>query len=109
MTLSQQVVKFTQSKNKWTDEALSEAIYLTYIGSDDYLKYAKNNPNPSDDQKQDFVDQVITSIEAAIKVTKMLQQLHHDVSDEQSRSMFDVFRRFTRREGGNSPSRAWRH
>lgn len=68
MTLSQQVVKFTQSKNKWTDEALPEAIYLTYIGSEDYLKYAKNNPNPSDDQKQDFVDQVITSIEAAIKV-----------------------------------------
>uniref|UniRef100_A0A1J3IVX2 Inactive GDSL esterase/lipase-like protein 25 n=1 Tax=Noccaea caerulescens TaxID=107243 RepID=A0A1J3IVX2_NOCCA len=67
MTLSQQVVKFTRSKNKWTDEALSEAIYLTYIGSDDYLNYTKNNPNPSDDQKQDFVDQVITSIEAAIK------------------------------------------
>ncbi|XP_010501774.1 PREDICTED: inactive GDSL esterase/lipase-like protein 25 isoform X2 [Camelina sativa] len=67
MTLSQQVKKFSQNKNKWTDKALSEAIYLTYIGSDDYLNYAKNNPNPSHDQKQAFVDQVITSIEAAIK------------------------------------------
>nr|AHD26989.1 MVP1 [Pachycladon enysii]AHD26990.1 MVP1 [Pachycladon enysii] len=68
MTLFQQVMKFSQNKNKWTGEALSEAIYLTFIGSDDYLNYAKNNPNPSDDQKQAFVGQVITSIEAAIKV-----------------------------------------
>ncbi|CAL9220793.1 unnamed protein product [Arabidopsis halleri] len=68
MTLSQQVMKFSQNKNKWTDKTLSEAIYLTYIGSDDYLNYAKNNPNPSDDQKLAFVDQVITSMEASIKV-----------------------------------------
>ncbi|EOA30689.1 hypothetical protein CARUB_v10013827mg [Capsella rubella] len=68
MTLSEQVKKFSRNKNKWTDKALSEAIYLTYIGSDDYLNYAKSNPNPSADQKQAFVDQVITSIEAAIKL-----------------------------------------
>ncbi|KAL0719487.1 hypothetical protein Bca4012_068811 [Brassica carinata] len=68
MTLAQQVTKFTQSKNKWTSETLSEAIYLTYIGSDDYLNYAKNNPNPSENQKQAFVNRVITSIEASIKV-----------------------------------------
>lgn len=68
MTLSQQVIKFSQNKNKWTDKELSEAIYLTYIGSDDYLNFAKNDPNPSDAQKQAFVDRVITSIEDAIKV-----------------------------------------
>lgn len=68
MTLSQQVIKFFQNKNKWTGKALSEAIYLTYIGADDYLNFAKNNPNPSDHQKQAFVDQVITSIQDAIKV-----------------------------------------
>ncbi|KAG7581914.1 hypothetical protein ISN44_As08g015420 [Arabidopsis suecica] len=61
-------MKFSQNKNKWTDKTLSEAIYLTYIGSDDYLNYAKDNPNPSDYQNLGFVDQVITSMEASIKV-----------------------------------------
>ncbi|CAH2036627.1 unnamed protein product [Thlaspi arvense] len=68
MTLSQQVTKFSENKNKWTAQARSEAIYLFYIGSDDYLNYAKNNPNPSDVQKQAFVDQVIAAIEAQLKV-----------------------------------------
>uniref|UniRef100_A0A1J3DJE7 Inactive GDSL esterase/lipase-like protein 25 n=2 Tax=Noccaea caerulescens TaxID=107243 RepID=A0A1J3DJE7_NOCCA len=68
MTLSQQVIKFLETKNRWENQTRSEAIYLFYIGSDDYLNYAKNNPNPSDDQKQAFVDQVITDIEAQIKV-----------------------------------------
>ncbi|KAF8049696.1 hypothetical protein N665_2144s0003 [Sinapis alba] len=68
LTLSQQVMKFSESKNKWTNQARSEAIYLFYIGSDDYLNYTKNNPSPSDDQKQAFVDRVITSIEAELKV-----------------------------------------
>ncbi|CAH8306234.1 unnamed protein product [Eruca vesicaria subsp. sativa] len=68
LTLSQQVIKFSENKNKWTTQARSEAIYLFYIGSDDYLNYAKNNPNPSDDQKEAFVDRVITSIEAELKV-----------------------------------------
>lgn len=69
MTLSQQVRKFSENKNKWTNQTLSEAIYLIYIGSDDYLNYVKNNPNPSNDQKQTFVNQVISTIEAEIKVT----------------------------------------
>ncbi|KAL0864213.1 hypothetical protein Bca101_043331 [Brassica carinata] len=68
MTLSQQVIKFSENKNKWTAQARSEAIYLFYIASDDYLNYAKNNPNPSHDQKQAFVGRVITAIEAEIKV-----------------------------------------
>ncbi|KAL1218911.1 Inactive GDSL esterase/lipase-like protein 25 [Cardamine amara subsp. amara] len=68
MTLSQQVMKFSENKNKWTNKTLSEAIYMIYIGSDDYLNYAKNNPSPSDAQKQAFVDQVITKINAEIKV-----------------------------------------
>ncbi|CAH8392674.1 unnamed protein product [Eruca vesicaria subsp. sativa] len=68
LTLSQQVIKFTENKNKWSAQARSEAVYLFYIGSDDYLKYVKNNPNPSDVQKQDFVDQVITAVEAELKV-----------------------------------------
>ncbi|CAN8321880.1 unnamed protein product [Cochlearia groenlandica] len=68
MTLSQQVVKFMDNKNKWSEKSRSEAIYLMYIGSDDYLNYAKNNPTPSDDQKQAFVDQVITKLEAELKV-----------------------------------------
>lgn len=68
MTLSEQVKKFSENKNKWTYQTRSEAIYLIYIGSDDYLNYAKNNPGPSDDQKQAFVDQVITKIDEEIKV-----------------------------------------
>ena len=68
MTLSQQVIKFSENKNKWTPQARSEAIYLFYIASDDYLNYAKNNPNPSDDQKQAFVGRVIAAIEAELKV-----------------------------------------
>ncbi|KAG7649559.1 Inactive GDSL esterase/lipase-like protein 25 [Arabidopsis thaliana] len=68
MTLSQQVKKFSENKNKWTNQTRSEAIYLIYIGSDDYLSYAKSNPSPSDNQKQAFVDQVITTIKAEIKV-----------------------------------------
>ncbi|KAF8117452.1 hypothetical protein N665_0010s0029 [Sinapis alba] len=68
LTLSQQVMKFCESKNKWTNQARSEAIYLFYIGSDDYLNYTMNNPSPSDYQKQAFVDKVITSIEAELKV-----------------------------------------
>ncbi|ESQ30012.1 hypothetical protein EUTSA_v10011556mg [Eutrema salsugineum] len=68
MTLSQQVKKFSENKNKWTVQARSEAIYLFYIGSDDYLNYAKNHPNPSEDQKQAFVDQVISAIETELKV-----------------------------------------
>ncbi|XP_010479986.1 PREDICTED: inactive GDSL esterase/lipase-like protein 25 [Camelina sativa] len=68
MTLSQQVSKFSENKNKWTNQTCSVAIYLFYIGSDDYLNYAKNNPSPSDDEKQAFVDQVITTIESQIKV-----------------------------------------
>lgn len=68
MTLSQQVKKFSENKNKWNNQTRSEAIYLIYIGSDDYLNFAKNNPSPSDGQKQAFVDQVITTIEAQIKV-----------------------------------------
>ncbi|CAF2097258.1 unnamed protein product, partial [Brassica napus] len=68
MTLSQQVIKFSENKNKWTAKARSEAIYLFYIASDDYLNYAKNNPNPSDDQKQAFVGRVIAAIEAELKV-----------------------------------------
>ena len=70
LTLSQQVMKFSENKNKWTIQARSEAIYLFYIGSNDYLNYAKNNPNPSADQKEAFVDRVITSIEAELKVKK---------------------------------------
>ncbi|EOA37906.1 hypothetical protein CARUB_v10009373mg [Capsella rubella] len=68
MTLSQQVRQFSENKNKWINQTVSEAIYLFNIGSDDYLKYATNNPSPSDDMKQAFVDQVITTIEAEIKV-----------------------------------------
>jgi len=68
LTFSQQVIKFSDNKNKWSAQARSEAVYLFYIGSDDYLKFAKNNPNPSDDQKQAFVDRVITAIEAELKV-----------------------------------------
>ncbi|KFK35667.1 hypothetical protein AALP_AA4G021500 [Arabis alpina] len=68
MTLTQQVRKFLESKNKWTNQTVSEAIYLMYIGSDDYLNYVKNNLNPSDEQKQGFVNQVIATIEAEIKV-----------------------------------------
>ncbi|KAF8083402.1 hypothetical protein N665_0775s0004 [Sinapis alba] len=68
LTLSQQVLKFSENKNKWTAQARSEAIYLFYIGSDDYLNYTKNNLNPSDDQKEAFVDRIITSIEAELKV-----------------------------------------
>ena len=68
MTLSQQVIKFSENKNKWTAKARSEAIYLFYIASDDCLNYAKNNPNPSDDQKQAFVGRVIAAIEAELKV-----------------------------------------
>ncbi|KAJ0249897.1 Inactive GDSL esterase/lipase-like protein 25 [Hirschfeldia incana] len=68
LTLSQQVIKFSDSKSKWSAQARSEAIYLFYIGSDDYLNFAKNNPNPSDDQKQAFVDRVITALEAELKV-----------------------------------------
>lgn len=75
MTLSQQVIKFLETKNRWENQTRSEAIYLFYIGSDDYLNYAKNNPNPSDDQKQAFVDQVITDIEAQIKVKKSPKKL----------------------------------
>ncbi|KAL0804322.1 hypothetical protein Bca101_096812 [Brassica carinata] len=67
LTLSQQVIKLSVNKNKWTIQARSEAIYLFYIGSDDYLNYAKKNPNPSADQKEAFVDRVITSIEAELK------------------------------------------
>lgn len=73
LTLSQQVMKFSDNKNKWTAQTRSEAIYLFYIGSDDYLNYAKNNPNPSDDQKEAFVDRVITSVEAELKVKKVLR------------------------------------
>ncbi|KAL0696680.1 hypothetical protein Bca4012_063860 [Brassica carinata] len=68
LTLSQQVMKFSENKSKWTAQARSEAIYLFYIGSDDYLNYARNNLNPSDEQKEAFVDRVITSIEAELKV-----------------------------------------
>ncbi|KAL0796547.1 hypothetical protein Bca101_067924 [Brassica carinata] len=68
LTLSQQVMKFSENKNKWTHQARSEAIYLFYIGSDEYLNYAKNNPSPSDDQKKAFVDRVISFIEAELKV-----------------------------------------
>ncbi|XP_010542361.1 PREDICTED: inactive GDSL esterase/lipase-like protein 25 [Tarenaya hassleriana] len=67
MTLGQQVRKFSENKNKWTDDERSKAIYLFYIGGDDYLNFAKKNPNPSDDQKQALSDQIITGIEAAIK------------------------------------------
>lgn len=74
LTLSQQVMKFSENKNKWTIQARSEAIYLFYIGSNDYLNYAKNNPNPSADQKEAFVDRVITSIEAELKVKKKNQE-----------------------------------
>lgn len=75
LTLSQQVMKFSDNKNKWTAQTRSEAIYLFYIGSDDYLNYAKNNPNPSDDQKEAFVDRVITSVEAELKVKKSTKKL----------------------------------
>lgn len=99
MTLAQQVTKFTQSKNKWTSEKLSEAIYLTYIGSDDYLNYAKNNPNPSENQKQAFVNRVITSIEASIKV-RTDRQLHGDTCCQQYFALLLV---------GSIESRLWAH
>ena len=74
LTLSQQVIKLSVNKNKWTIQARSEAIYLFYIGSDDYLNYAKKNLIPSADQKEAFVDRVINSIEAELKVKKKKNQ-----------------------------------
>ncbi|XP_010534969.1 PREDICTED: inactive GDSL esterase/lipase-like protein 25 [Tarenaya hassleriana] len=67
MTLGQQVMKFSENKNKWTDDERSKAVYLFHIGGDDYLDYTKENPSPSDDQKQSLVDQIITAIDAAVK------------------------------------------
>ncbi|XP_010534964.1 PREDICTED: inactive GDSL esterase/lipase-like protein 25 [Tarenaya hassleriana] len=67
MKLEEQVMKFHENKKKWSDKELSQAIYLFYIGGEDYLDFAKNNLSPSNDQKHAFVDQVISAIDSSIK------------------------------------------
>ncbi|XP_010534970.1 PREDICTED: inactive GDSL esterase/lipase-like protein 25 [Tarenaya hassleriana] len=67
MTLSQQVMNFSGNKEKWSDENRSKAIYLFYIGGDDYLGFVKENPNPSEAEREAFVNRVMTAIDAALK------------------------------------------
>lgn len=45
MSFSQQISKFIELKKKWSDKDRAEAIYMIYIGADDYLNFAKAHPN----------------------------------------------------------------
>ncbi|KFK38782.1 hypothetical protein AALP_AA3G159900 [Arabis alpina] len=45
MSFGQQVSKFVELSKKWSDKERGEAVYMIYIGADDYLNFAKSHPN----------------------------------------------------------------
>lgn len=45
MSFGQQISKFVELQKKWSDKERAEAIFMIYIGADDYLDFAKSHPN----------------------------------------------------------------
>lgn len=62
MSFGQQVSKFIELHEKWSDKERAEAIYMIYIGADDYLNFAKANPNANLIEQSHHVAHVLQKI-----------------------------------------------
>ncbi|KFK38781.1 hypothetical protein AALP_AA3G159700 [Arabis alpina] len=45
MSFGEQISKFVELRTTWSDKERAEAIYMIYIGADDYLNFTKSHPN----------------------------------------------------------------
>ncbi|XP_010552198.1 PREDICTED: inactive GDSL esterase/lipase-like protein 23 [Tarenaya hassleriana] len=61
MSLSQQLSKF-RKMGLWNDDYLSKSLFLFYIGTEDYLDFAKKNPSADSSAQQAFVTSVVSKI-----------------------------------------------
>ncbi|KAL1212099.1 GDSL esterase/lipase [Cardamine amara subsp. amara] len=66
MSFGQQISKFIELNQKWSDKERAEAIYMINIGADDYLNFAKAHPNAN-------------RIEQTTHVAHVLQKMSRDV------------------------------
>ncbi|XP_010552197.1 PREDICTED: GDSL esterase/lipase At3g14220 [Tarenaya hassleriana] len=66
MSFPQQVSKFMELKGRWTDKQRAEALYMFYVGADDYLKFAKENPSASQADRYVCIASVLTKISSSL-------------------------------------------
>ncbi|XP_010542364.1 PREDICTED: inactive GDSL esterase/lipase-like protein 23 isoform X3 [Tarenaya hassleriana] len=66
LTLSQQVELFEKQRSKWTKDFIEEAIFFFQIGTNDYMNFSKNNPNPNASAQQGFVTLVANTIKTQL-------------------------------------------
>lgn len=66
MSFGQQISKFVELRKNWSDKERAEAIYMIYIGADDYLNFAKSHPTAN------LVEQVA-------HVANVLQRISRDL------------------------------
>ncbi|VVA97595.1 unnamed protein product [Arabis nemorensis] len=70
MSFGQQISKFVELRKKWSDKERAEAIYMIYIGADDYLNFAKSHPTAN------LVEQVAHVANVLQKVSRDLMSLY---------------------------------
>ncbi|XP_021903008.1 GDSL esterase/lipase-like [Carica papaya] len=67
MTFANQGRTFERNKRKWTQQEREEALYLFYIGTQDYLNYTLTHSDPSFFDQENFINNVVLEIEQVLK------------------------------------------
>lgn len=110
MTFANQGRTFERNKRKWTQQEREEALYLFYIGTQDYLNYTLTHSDPSFFDQENFINNVVLEIEQVLKVSN-LTHMNPFMCVYTSRSVNDDLgfqcRPYIEEEGGSLPSRIW--
>lgn len=70
MNFSDQAKAFIRNKDKWSSQEREEALYLIYIGANDYLDFVKTHPDPTPEQQVRFVLEVTGQIKKVLKAIR---------------------------------------